>query len=111
MEVDSERTKDDGIRIGLFHAAIKELPNGTLPSDVASQRDLDIAIVGDQHGPLLKRTFILYYSILKPLLNVDYSTVVLFEAMHIAQPFTRSFLNISMNKTGEITNAERVKSW
>ena len=29
--------------------------------------------------------------------------------MHIAQPFTGSFLNISMNKTGKITNAERVK--
>lgn len=105
-----ERTKDDGIRIGLFHAAIKELPNGTLPSDVASQRDLDIAIVGDQHGPSNVEE-----GIHSMLFDIETSTKrKLFysgalEAMHIAQPFTGSFLNISMNKTGKITNAERVK--
>ena len=110
MEVDSERSKDDAIRIGLFHAAIKELPNGTLPSDVASQKDLDIAIVGDQHGPsnVEKDIHSMLFDIeTSTKRRLFYSGAL--EAMHIAQPFTGSFLKISMNKTGEITNAERVK--
>ena len=105
-----KRTQDDGLRIGLFHAAIRELPNGTLPSDVANQRDLDIAIVGDQHGPsnIEQGTHSLLFDLeTSTKRKLFYSGAL--EAMHIAQPFTGSFLNISVNKTGKITNAERVK--
>jgi len=45
------REKDDGVRIGMFHEEIDILPNGSFNSKIASEYDLDIVILGDQHGP------------------------------------------------------------
>jgi hypothetical protein len=45
------REKDDGLRIGMFHEEIDILPNGSFNSEIASECDLDIVILGDQHGP------------------------------------------------------------
>lgn len=104
-----EREKNDGTRIGVFHAGIKELPNGTLPSNVSSKKDLDVAIVGDQHGP--SSTDENFHSI---LFDIETSTkralyyTGALEAMHIAQPFIGSFLKITMDD-GKIVIAERVE--
>lgn len=104
-----KREKIDGTRIGVFHAAIEELPNGTLPSNVSSKKDLDIAIVGDQHGP--SSTDEDFHSV---LFDIETSTkrslyyTGALEAMHIAQPFVGSFLNITMDD-GKIVSAERIE--
>jgi len=43
------RTDDDGLRIGMFHESIQ--PHGTFDPDVAANHDLDLALLGDWHGP------------------------------------------------------------
>ena len=43
------REDDDGLRIGMFHESIQ--PRGTFDPDVASNHDLDLALLGDWHGP------------------------------------------------------------
>jgi len=43
------REEDDGLRIGMFHESIQ--PHGTFDPDVASNHDLDLALLGDWHGP------------------------------------------------------------
>ena len=43
------REDDDGLRIGMFHESIQ--PHGTFDPDVALNHDLDLALLGDWHGP------------------------------------------------------------
>ena len=38
-------------RIALMHGALDSLPKGLIPGNLASQKDLDLVICGDQHGP------------------------------------------------------------
>ena len=35
----------------LMHGALSSMPNGQIPEDLAKQKDLDLVICGDQHGP------------------------------------------------------------
>ena len=51
-----ERQKNDGVRIGLFHGSIANIGGGeqriaTLDPTLALDRELDIALLGDWHGP------------------------------------------------------------
>lgn len=43
------REAKDGLRIGMFHESI--LPHGSFDPDVALNHDLDLALLGDWHGP------------------------------------------------------------
>ena len=43
------RKKDDGIRIGMFHESLP--PFGEFDSNIVENHDLDIALLGDWHGP------------------------------------------------------------
>lgn len=43
------REKDDGIRVGMFHESLP--PFGEFDPDIVENHDLDIALLGDWHGP------------------------------------------------------------
>lgn len=104
-----ERTKDHGTRIALMHGALDSLPNGLIPGNLASQKDLDLVICGDQHGPNdgddetselfnleTSRKRKLYYAMAP-------------EAQHINQNFTGSFLSLEIDKNGKIGSCERIE--
>jgi len=104
-----ERTKDHGTRIALMHGALDSLPKGLIPGNLASQKDLDLVICGDQHGPSdgdddtselfnleTSRKRKLYYAMAP-------------EAQHINQNFTGSFLSLEIDKNGKIGSCERIE--
>ena len=104
-----ERSDVDGTRIGLFHAALTSLPNGVLPTDIAERADLDLVIVGDQHGPGkmgedasdifnldVSRSRRLYYAAAP-------------EAQNINQNWIGSYLGLEVSSEGSIESAERIE--
>ena len=104
-----ERTKDHGTRIALMHGALDSLPKGLIPGNLASQKDLDLVICGDQHGPSdgdddtselfnleTSRKRKLYYAMAP-------------EAQHINQNFTGSFLSLEIDKNGKVGSCERIE--
>ena len=104
-----ERTKDHGTRIALMHGALDSLPKGLIPGNLASQKDLDLVICGDQHGPSdgdddtselfnleTSRKRKLYYAMAP-------------EAQHINQNFTGSFLSLEIDKSGKLGSCERIE--
>ena len=104
-----ERTKDHGTRIALMHGALVSLPKGLIPGNLASQKDLDLVICGDQHGPSdgdddtselfnleTSRKRKLYYAMAP-------------EAQHINQNFTGSFLSLEIDKSGKLGSCERIE--
>ncbi len=101
-----EREKTDGTRIALMHGALSSIPNGQIPDDLASQKDLDVVICGDQHGP--KGTVEA-----SNLFNLDTSKERLLyyamapEPMHINQNFVGSYLSLTMDSNGKIVEHER----
>ncbi len=47
------RTAEDGVRVGLIHAALERADwGGEVPERVAEERDLDLALLGDWHKPV-----------------------------------------------------------
>lgn len=104
-----ERTKDHGTRIALMHGGLDSLPGGLIPGNLASQKDLDLVICGDQHGPSdgdddtselfnleTSRKRKLYYAMAP-------------EAQHINQNFTGSFLSLEIEKNGKVSSCERIE--
>lgn len=104
-----ERTKDHGTRIALMHGKLVSLPKGLIPGNLASQKDLDLVICGDQHGPSdgdddtselfnleTSRKRKLYYAMAP-------------EAQHINQNFTGSFLSLEIDKSGKLGSCERIE--
>ena len=104
-----ERSDLDGTRVGLFHAALTSLPNGVLPTDLAERSDLDLVVVGDQHGPGkmgedasdifnldVSRSRRLYYAAAP-------------EAQNINQSWIGSFLSLEVSVEGAIESAERIE--
>ena len=104
-----ERTKVHGTRIALMHGALDSLPGGLIPGNLASQKDLDLVICGDQHGPSdgdddtselfnleTSRKRKLYYAMAP-------------EALHINQNFTGSFLSLEIDKNGKVGSCERIE--
>ena len=104
-----ERNKDHGTRIALMHGALDSLPKGLIPGNLASKKDLDLVICGDQHGPSdgdddpselfnleTSRKRKLYYAMAP-------------EAQHINQNFTGSFLSLEIDKSGIVGSCERIE--
>ena len=96
-------------RIALMHGALDSLPKGLIPENLASQKDLDLVICGDQHGPSdgdddtselfnleTSRKRKLYYAMAP-------------EAQHINQNFTGSFLSLEIDENGKIGSCERIE--
>lgn len=104
-----ERRDGDGARIALLHGAIKTLPGGTIPEDLAARQDLDMVVLGDQHGPqggdpAESALFDLEASKRRRLLYAMSP-----EAMSINQGFTGSFTLMTLQaSTGEV-ELERVQ--
>jgi len=104
-----EREQSDGIRIALMHGALESLPGGTIPENLANAKDLDAVVCGDQHGPSRGDDSA------SELFNIDksksrklyYSMAP--EAQHINQNFVGSYLSLSFDEEGEITNHERIE--
>ena len=104
-----ERTKDHGTRIALMHGALDSLPKGLIPGNLASQKDLDLVICGDQHGPSdgdddTSELFNLETSRKRKLYYAMAS-----EAQHINQNFTGSFLSLEIDKNGKVGSCERIE--
>ena len=104
-----ERTKDHGKRIALMHGALDSLPKGLIPENLASQKDLDFVICGDQHGPSdgdddASKLFNLETSKKRKLY---YAMAP--EAQHIDQNFTGSFLSLEIDKNGKVGSCERIE--
>jgi hypothetical protein len=104
-----ERTKKQGVRIALMHGALTSLPGGLIPEDLAQQKDLDLVICGDQHGPgegdasssnlfnlEVSKQRKLYYAMAP-------------EAQHINQNFTGAYLSLEMKSNGDVVSAERIE--
>ena len=104
-----ERTKDHGTRIALMHGALDSLPGGLIPGNLASQKDLDLVICGDMHGPSdgdgdTSELFNLETSSKRKLY---YAMAP--EAQHINQNFTGSFLSLEIDKNGKVGSCERIE--
>lgn len=104
-----ERTKDHGTRIALMHGALDSLPGGRISENLASQKDLDLVICGDQHGPKdgdgdTSELFNLETSSKRKLY---YAMAP--EAQHINQNFTGSFLSLEIDKNGKVSSCERIE--
>ena len=104
-----ERTKDQGTRIALMHGALDSLPGGLIPENLASQKDLDLVICGDQHGPgggdaAASGLFNLETSKQRKLY---YAMAP--EAQHINQNFTGAYLMLEVKKNGEVGSSERIE--
>jgi len=104
----TKRVPEDGIRIGLFHGVLNILPNGKISPDLAKNKDLDIVVCGDQHGPSdgneedselfsieVSRKRKLFYSMAP-------------EPMHINQNFNGKYTRIELSEKGKILDAERI---
>jgi hypothetical protein len=104
-----ERTKEQGTRIALMHGALDSLPGGLIPEDLAIQKDLDLVVCGDQHGPGNG------VSESSNLFNLDISKrrklyyAMAPEAQHINQNFTGAFLTLELKENGEIKSSERME--
>ena len=104
-----ERSTDDGLRVALMHGGLDALPDGTIPADVASKKDLDLVVCGDQHGPSQGNEdasvlFNLEASIQRRLV---YSMAP--EAQHINQGFVGAYTNVSLAENGELEALTRVE--
>ena len=104
-----ERTKNHGTRIALMHGALDSLPGGLIPGNLASQKDLDLVICGDMHGPSdgdgdTSELFNLETSSKRKLY---YAMAP--EAQHINQNFTGSFLSLEIDKNGKVGSCERIE--
>jgi len=104
-----ERTKSQGTRIALMHGALDSLPGGLIPENLASQKDLDLVLCGDQHGPsdgdvAASGLFNLETSMKRKLY---YAMAP--EAQHINQNFTGSFLSLEIDKNRKVGSCERIE--
>ena len=104
-----ERTKDQGTRIALMHGALDSLPGGLIPENLASLKDLDLVLCGDQHGPGSGD------AAASGLFNLETSKqrklyyAMAPEAQHINQNFTGAYLALEVKKNGEVSSSERVE--
>ena len=104
-----ERTKDQGTRIALMHGALDSLPGGLIPENLASLKDLDLVLCGDQHGPGSGD------AAASGLFNLETSKqrklyyAMAPEAQHINQNFTGAYLMLEVKKNGEVSSSERVE--
>ncbi len=104
-----ERTKDQGTRIALMHGALDSLPGGLIPENLASQKDLDLVLCGDQHGPSSGD------AAASDLFNLETSKqrklyyAMAPEAQHINQNFTGAYLMLEVKKNGGVSSSERVE--
>ena len=103
------RSEEDGIRIGLFHGALAILPDGSIPENLAVESDLDLVVVGDQHGPSgngesESKLFDLDISKARGLYYAGAP-----EAQNIKQNWIGSYLSLEVSSDGAIETAERVE--
>ena len=104
-----ERSTEDGLRVALMHGGLDTLPDGTIPADVASKKDLDLVVCGDQHGPSqgdedASVLFNLEMSIQRRLV---YSMAP--EAQHINQGFVGAYTSAALAENGELEALARVE--
>lgn len=104
-----KRSTEDGLRVALMHGGLDTLPGGTIPADVASKKDLDLVVCGDQHGPSqgdenASVLFNLETSIQRRLV---YSMAP--EAQHINQGFIGAYTNVALAENGELEALSRVE--
>jgi hypothetical protein len=102
-----KREKSDGVRIALMHGALTSMPNGQIPEDLAKQKDLDLVICGDQHGPKQSVEQ-------SNLFNLETSKqrrlyyAMAPEAMTITQNFIGSYLRLEVDPKGKVVDHQRL---
>ena len=83
------------------------MPNGQIPEDLAKQKDLDLVICGDQHGPKQSVEQ-------SNLFNLETSKqrrlyyAMAPEAMTITQNFIGSYLRLEVDPKGKVIDHERL---
>jgi len=104
-----ERTEGQGTRIALMHGALDSLPGGLIPENLSSQKDLDLVICGDQHGPSDGDTAASELFNLETSMKRKLYYAMAPEAQHINQNFTGSFLSLDIDKNGKAGSCERIE--
>lgn len=104
-----ERNVEQGVRLALMHGALSNIPNGTIPEDVATMKDIDLVICGDQHGPAAgdESASLLFNLEASEQRRLIYSMAP--EAQHINQGFVGAYTSVSMSESGVIESIERVE--
>lgn len=104
-----ERSTEDGLRVALMHGGLDTLPDGTIPADVASKKDLDLVVCGDQHGPSQggEDASVLFNRETSIKRRLVYSMAP--EAQHINQGFVGAYTNVALAENGEIVALTRTE--
>lgn len=104
-----ERSTEDGLRVALMHGGLDTLPGGTIPADVASKKQLDLVVCGDQHGPSQgdEDASVLFNGETSIQRRLVYSMAP--EAQHINQGFVGAYTNVSLAENGELKALDRVE--
>lgn len=104
-----EREEGQGVRVALMHGALDSIPEGTIPTNVAGIKDLDLVVCGDQHGPSHgdEHGSVLF----NPEASIQRRLVYAMapEAQHINQGFVGAYTEVVMTKTGEIETLNRIE--
>ena len=104
-----ERSTEDGLRVALMHGGLDTLPGGTIPADVASKKELDLVVCGDQHGPSQgdEDASVLFNGETSIQRRLVYSMAP--EAQHINQGFVGAYTNVALAENGELEALSRVE--
>ena len=104
-----EREEEQGVRVALMHGALDSIPDGTIPTNVATIQDLDLVVCGDQHGPSHgdEHASVLFNSEVSIQRRLVYAMAP--EAQHINQGFVGAYTEVVMTKTGEIETLNRIE--
>ena len=104
-----ERSTEDGLRVALMHGGLHTLPGGTIPADVASKKELDLVVCGDQHGPSQgdEDASVLFNVETSIQRRLVYSMAP--EAQHINQGFVGAYTNVALAENGELEALSRVE--
>ena len=92
-----------------MHGALDSIPDGTIPTNVATIQDLDLVVCGDQHGPSHgdEHASVLFNSEVSIQRRLVYAMAP--EAQHINQGFVGAYTEVVMTKTGEIETLNRIE--
>ena len=104
-----ERSTEDGLRVALMHGGLDTLPGGIIPADLASKKDLDLVVCGDQHGPSQgdENASVLFNGEASIQRRLVYSMAP--EAQHINQGFIGAYTNVALAENGELEALNRVE--
>lgn len=104
-----DRAEEQGIRVALMHGALDSIPDGTIPANVATIKDLDLVVCGDQHGPSHgdEHASVLFNPEATMQRRLVYAMAP--EAQHINQGFVGAYTEVVMTKTGEFETLNRIE--